>query len=164
MQIVTISEAQKMSSPNPFGLISVKKENGDTNLMAVSWWTYTSNHPASIAVCLNNKGYSGSRIREERLFALSLVVEEMKNKALLCGACSGRDVDKAKEFGVSLAGDGDFSVEYVADSSVVFLCELTTCVAVGDHTMYFAEVRKVLANPGTQSLHAMDGYKRLAVL
>ena len=60
MQIVTISEAQKMSSPNPFGLISVKKENGDTNLMAVSWWTYTSNHPASIAVCLNNKTGSGN--------------------------------------------------------------------------------------------------------
>ena len=50
------AEIQKMVSPNPFGLLTALKPDGTTNIMAVSWWSFVSNHPAMVAVCLSNKG------------------------------------------------------------------------------------------------------------
>ncbi len=61
---VNIGAVQKLTSPNPFALVSVSKPDGTTNLMALSWWTYVSNHPATIAVCLSKKGYTGELIRK----------------------------------------------------------------------------------------------------
>ena len=95
MEQLTIGQAQKMTSPAPFALLSSVDETGRTNLMAVSWWTYLSNHPVKIGACLSNKGFSGDNIRSAGEFALNLVDETMKQKALECGRCSGRDTDKA---------------------------------------------------------------------
>lgn len=89
MEQLTIGQAQKMTSPAPFALLSSVDETGRTNLMAVSWWTYLSNHPVKIGACLSNKGFSGGNIRAAGEFALNLVDETMKQKALECGRCSG---------------------------------------------------------------------------
>ena len=56
MDLMTIGQAQKLTSPNPFALLSVRKNDGTTNVMAVSWWNYASNHPATVTVCLSSKG------------------------------------------------------------------------------------------------------------
>ena len=102
MQNITIGQAQRLTAPAPFGLLSVRKEDGSTNLMAVSWWTYLSNHPPSLGVCLSKKGLSGSLLEESGEFALSIVGESLREAALKCGGCSGRAHDKAAEFGIPL--------------------------------------------------------------
>ncbi len=33
-KIITIAEAQKLSSPNPFALLTTRKPDGTTNIMA----------------------------------------------------------------------------------------------------------------------------------
>jgi len=72
MDLMTIGQAQKLTSPNPFALLSVRKNDGTTNVMAVSWWNYASNHPATVTVCLSSKGYSGQCIRESGAFGLNI--------------------------------------------------------------------------------------------
>ena len=90
-QELTIGAAQKLTSPNPFALLTVRKPDGNDNVMAVSWWTYTSNHPASLAICLSKKGYSGQCIQAEGRFAVNIVAEALHEAAFYCGTCSGRD-------------------------------------------------------------------------
>ena len=90
MKDITIGQAQKMTAPAPFALLSSCDSEGKTNLMAVSWWTYLSNHPPKLGVCLSNKGYSGSLIRESGEFSVNVVSESLKDAALMCGRCSGR--------------------------------------------------------------------------
>lgn len=161
-QEIAINEAQKLTSPNPFALLSVEKEDGGVNLMAISWWMYTSNNPASMAVCLSNKGFSGGMIKEKRTFALSVVSgEELKEAAFLCGTCSGRDHDKAGEFSIELEKDSDTGVSYVKEARVNFILNLVDSVTRGDHTVYFAEVSKIFGDSEKPGLFAMNGYSKL---
>ena len=158
---ITIGEAQRLTSPNPFAVLGTEKPDGTANLMAVSWWMYTSNHPASMAVCLSNKGLSGSLIRERKLFSLSVVGETLKTAAFRCGTCSGRDHNKAEEFGIETEKDEESGAVYVRDARVNFILKLTDSVPVGDHTLYLAEVQKIFGDDEKPGLFAMNGYGKL---
>ena len=90
MDLMTIGQAQKLTSPNPFALLSVRKNDSTTNVMAVSWWNYASNHPATVTVCLSSKGYSGQCIRESGAFGLNIVGEPLKEAGGLFSGNGGR--------------------------------------------------------------------------
>ena len=55
MKELSVGQAQKMTTPAPFALLSSVDGAGRTNLMAVSWWTYLSNHPVKIGACLTKR-------------------------------------------------------------------------------------------------------------
>ena len=86
--MVDISAAQKLSSPNPFALITSKGERG-TNIMALSWWTYCCNHPATVAICIGKRSYSGRCIDQTGQFCLCLPGADIAEAAFRCGTCSG---------------------------------------------------------------------------
>lgn len=161
MEQLTIGQAQKMTSPAPFALLSSVDETGRTNLMAVSWWTYLSNHPVKIGACLSNKGFSGDNIRSAGEFALNLVDETMKQKALECGRCSGRDTDKAAKLGIELVDAKAIAPKVVEASKVVFECRLSDAVAVGDHTFFIADVVEIYGDESKKQLFAINGYGKL---
>ena len=144
MTDLTIGQAQRMTAPAPFALLTSADKEGKTNIMAVSWWTYLSNHPVKIGACLSNKGYSGGNIREGGEFAICVVDEQLKDSALQCGRCSGRSTPKV-----------------VAASKVVFECKLSDMLEVGDHTFFAADVVAVYGDDSKKQLFAYDGYGRL---
>ena len=164
MNNILIGQAQKLTSPAPFGLLTTRKPDGGTNVMAVSWWTYLSNRPAMLGVCLSKKGLSGSLIEENGEFGLSIVGETIKDAAFRCGTCSGRTVDKAAEFGIPLIGASVISTPLVADSRVAFECRLKNQVEAGDHVFYLAEIIAVHGDESIRQLFAWDGYARLDIL
>ena len=161
MQDLSIGQAQKLTAPSPFALLSTRKEDGSTNLMAVSWWTYLSNHPPMLGVCLSKKGLSGFLIQKTGEFALSVVGEELKEAALRCGTCSGRDHDKAAEFGIPLREASVLPLSVVENSRVVFECRLKDQIEAGDHIFYLAELAAVQGDDAVRQLFAWNGYARL---
>lgn len=164
MEKITSGQAQKMTSPNPFALLSVLRDDGSTNLMAISWWTYLSNHPPMVGVCLGKKGLSGSLIAKNGEFALSLVGEEYKDAAKSCGACSGRTVNKAEEFGIKLEDAECIAPKVVSGSRVVFECKLVDSIEAGDHVFYTAEIIACRGDESVKQLYAYDGYARLGTV
>ena len=164
MNRLTVAEAQRLASPAPFALLSVRREDGQTNLMALSWWSFLSNHPPMLGVCLSKKGLSGSLIEKNGEFALSLVGPALKDSAFRCGCCSGRGVDKAAEFGVPLEDAQAIGAQVVSGSRAVFECRLLSTAAAGDHVFYIAEIVAAQGDGGVDQLFAFDGYKRLDTL
>ena len=164
MDRLTAAEAQKLTSPSPFALLSVKREDGRTNLMAVSWWTYLSNHPPMLGVCLGRKGLSGSLIEKSGEFALNIVGPILKESALRCGTCSGRIVDKAEEFQIPLEEAESIGPMIVSGSRAVFECRLVSSSPAGDHVFYIAEIVAAKGDRSVEQLFAFDGYKRLDTL
>lgn len=161
MEKITIAQAQRLTAPCPFALLSVLMENGRTNLMAVSWWTYLSNHPATIGVCLSKKGLSGALIQASGEFGLSIVGESLRDSAIRCGTCSGRTTDKAVAFGIPLAEAETLKAKIVDESRVVFECKLRDTKDVGDHVLYIAEIAACRGDASINALFAFDGYGRL---
>ena len=161
MDRVTISDAQKITSPNPFVLVTTARPDGKTNVMALSWWTYVSNHPATVCICTSNRGCTGGLIKETGEFCLSCPDESMKESAFLCGTCSGRDRDKAAEFGIELEESETVRVPRVKNAALALECRLKDTVSLGDHTMYIAEVTAVFADRDRRPVFAAEGYRKL---
>ena len=161
MQDLTISAAQKLTAPAPFGLLSTRKADGSVNLMAVSWWTYLSNHPPMLGVCLSKKGLSGSLIEQSGEFGLSIPGAALQEAAFRCGTCSGRIVDKASEFEIELSPASVLLTPLVAQSRVAFECRLAGQQEAGDHVFYLAEILAVHGDSDQKQLFAWDGYARL---
>lgn len=162
MKYITIAEAQRLTSPAPFGLVSAPKPDGGTNLAAVSWWTYLSNHPPMLGVCLSKRGYSGELIRAGSEFALNIVGENLADAALKCGRCSGRTENKAKAFKIPLEKAEKISAGIVSGSRAAFECALVSSFDAGDHTMYIGEIVSVHGDENIKQLFACDGYARLS--
>ncbi len=159
-----IGQIQKCTSPNPFALVSTRKEDGSTNLMALSWWTYVSNRPATIAVCLSAKGYSGERIRETKEFGLNIVDESLQEAAFRCGTCSGRTENKPEKFGVELMDALTMQTKLVKAHKVALECRLINTLEVSDHVLYLAEVVEAHCVPERKQLFSMNGYSALGTV
>ncbi len=161
MEKLSAAQAQRLSAPSPFALISTLKEDGSTNLMAASWWTFLSNKPPIVGVCLGKKGVSGKLIEKCGEFALNIVGEELKASALRCGSCSGRDINKAAEFNIPLEAASEISPRIVSGSRVVLECRLIDTHDVSDHVFYIAEIVACCGDSNVRQLFAWDGYSRL---
>ena len=158
MESITLKEAQKFSSPNPFALVSAADADGRSNLMALSWWMYCSNNPPTVAVCLSKRGYSGKLIAESGEFALCLPDETLQEAAFRCGTCSGRDTDKAEAFGIELQDADVIRAKLVSHSKVALECRVTQALEAGDHHLFVAEVVKAHGTPSAKHLMAENGY------
>lgn len=156
-----IGEIQKALSPNPFGLLTTLRPDGKTNIMAISWWTFVSNNPPSIAVCLSNRGFSGELIKNTSEFALNIVGEPLKESAFRCGTCSGRTIDKAEEFYIPLTDADIIGAKLVKDSKVSLECKFTGSYTVSDHTIYVGEIIETHYDSEQKQLFAYNGYGRL---
>lgn len=158
---VEIGKIQKETSPNPFCLITSRKENGETNIMALSWWTYVSNKPATVAVCLSKRGYSGELIGQTGEFGLCLPDESLAEAAMMCGRCSGRECDKAEKFGIELFDAKTISAKLVRKSHIALECRVIKILEVQDHYMFWALIQEAYIHPEYKHLYAFDGYRDL---
>lgn len=161
MERITAAAAQRMTAPNMFALLSSLRDDGVTNLMAVSWWTFLSNHPPMVGVCLSKKGLSGSLIEKQGEFALSIVGENLREAAKKCGGCSGRTENKAEKFGIELEDAELIKAKIVSGSRVVLECRLADKLDAADHVFYSAEIVACRGDDSVRQLYAWDGYSRL---
>lgn len=161
MEAITIAQAQKLTSPHPFGLLCTRKEEGSCNLMAVSWWTFLSNHPPMLGVCLSKKGLSGSLIQKTGEFSLCIVDTSLRSAAKSCGSCSGREHDKSREFGIAMQEASQIKAMLVSASRAAFECRLVSQTEAGDHTFYLAEILACHGDTGARGIYSWDGYSRL---
>ena len=158
---ITVGQAQRLTSPNPFGLLTTVKQDGTDNVMAVSWWTYLSNRPPMLGVCLSKKKLSGSLIEKNGEFVLNIVGESLKDAAKSCGSCSGKDVDKVKEFGIPLEPASAVGAKLVSGSRVAFECKLISQADASDHMFYIAEIVAVHGDSEVPQVFAWDGFSRV---
>lgn len=161
---ISLTAVQKITSPNPFALISACKPDCGTNLMAVSWWMYVSNHPPMVAVCLSQRSYTNELIQAAKEFALNIVDSSLQEAAFACGTCSGRTEDKAAKFHIPLKVATAIAGSVVAGSAATLECRLLQSIPAGDHTIFLAEVVHADADPTRRPLFAMDGYRALSAL
>lgn len=161
MDKITIGQAQKLSSPNPFALISYLGDDGKTNLTAISWWNYCCNRPPMVTVSMSQKGFGNRRVKQTGIFTLQIVDETLREKAFSCGTISGQKCDKPKEFSIEMAENSGGCPERVLAAVAVMNCKVKQIVPVGDHDLFIADVEEIWGNPERKAVFAMNGYAYL---
>lgn len=161
MNQITIKEAEKFNSPNPFALMTSCDSEGKTNVMAISWWTFASNNPATVVICISSRGYSHTLIEANKEFSLCLPDATLSESAFLCATRSGRDTDKAEAFGIELEKAESIQPMLVKNSKVQMECKVVNEIEVGDHLLFVGEAVCIHGNPDAQHLLSENGYAKL---
>ena len=164
MNSIEIQEIPKITSPNPVTLICTERPDGDTNLAAISWWTFVSYEPPLIGIAMSRKGYSGERLAETGRCLLTVPSEEIAKSAFLCGTVSGRDKNKAVEFGIELRAVENSKIKAPVHSRLVVDCAMQGRleIADSDHYFYICRPERAFADENKTGLFAWNGYGYLA--
>lgn len=164
MEKIKQSKAYSLTSPNSITLVCTTKPDGKTNLAAVSWWMYSSSNPPFLCFAMSKKSYSGELVRQTKKVALAMPGSAIADAAFNCGTVSGRNADKAKEFGIELKELPGVSIQVPAESRLVFDCALDNVLETGDHYVFACAVNNVFADESKTQIFAWDGYSKLAPL
>lgn len=164
MKKLDIKDTIKLSSPHLFGLLVSKNEEDKLNIMGVSWFCFASLKPPKMILCLSNKGYTGELIKQNGLATLCLPTERIKEKALCCCRCSGRDVDKLSKFGLTTILPDEFDVPAIEGAKIAWALKLEKTMLAGDHTVYQADIVAAAMLSDEKSLYAFDGYRDLKTI
>lgn len=161
MQKINLPQASRLTSPNPVSVVCTEKPDGSTNLATVSWWTYLSFNPNMIAYAMAKTSYSGEMVRNNRKVVLTIPGAEIADAVMGCGSATGRDTDKAAEFGIAMTNVEGTSIQIPVHSRVAIVCSLKEYHKVGDHYLYICNVEQVYGNEAEEALFAWNGYSQL---
>lgn len=157
----------EMLECNPFtkfgkewALVSVSSKEID-NAMTISWGGMGVLWGKNVLfVFLRDSRFTKELIDKNEFFSLTFLDETYRDALSYCGSHSGKDENKIKNAGLSVAKK--FDIPYIDEGNLVFLCRKLSATRItnesfispeiektwykdGDmHTMYVAEIMEVL--------------------
>ncbi|HBC97183.1 MAG TPA: flavin reductase [Clostridium sp.] len=161
MKKITLNAACELTSPNPVTLVCTEKPNGNTNLATVAWYTYLSYEPPMIGFSMGKNSYSGEMVRKNKKVILAMPSAEIAKAAFSCGTASGRNTDKAKEFGIKLTDVENSSIKIPVGTYLAIESTLTETVDVGGSYFYVCTVDNIYGDNTKEAIFAWDGYNTL---
>ena len=142
-------------------LITAEKDN-KVNMMTASWGGLGVMWAKNVAfIVVRPQRFTKEFIDGSDTFSLTFFDKSYKKQLSYCGAVSGKDEDKLAKTGFSVVHDGQ--TPYFAEAKLVLLCRKMFAQAYDPasfidpsieklypqndyHTLYIAEVTKILAN------------------
>ncbi len=139
---------------NAGSVILLTATNSESNTIStIAWNMPVSKSPALIALSISNKGYFLELINQSKSFCINLPEMSLLNKVRFCGSCSGRDIDKFKETGLTPVKCREISTFYIEECVAHIECGLTEIIESGDHKVV---IGKVLSSYINESLFNED--------
>jgi len=161
MRKVTINEALEHTAPQPVALICTPTPDGNTNLAPVAWWTYLESEPPMMGFSMAKKSYTCELASATGKVVLCLPSDAIADEVLKCGIVSGRGLDKAKEYGITLTGDEQ---KYPVQSKLAFLCNVNQKVVVGDCIFFVCAVNEILLDEEKKHIYTLGKDQKLGAL
>jgi len=120
--------------------IVTAKSNGRENAMAVAWHVIVSTNPPAYGVSVSPKRFTHGLITESGRFAVNFLPAEETELIAAVGGCSGRDVDKFKEFGIEKAAPAVIDVPVLKRAYFALECEVASRTSCGDHDWFIGRI------------------------
>ena len=132
-----------MLNPTPVVLVSCAEKGNpeNRNMVTVAWAGTVNSEPPMVSVSIRKERYSHDLIAGSGEFVVNLVDEEMAKATDFCGVRSGRDLDKAKETGLTwLPADGMETAPRVNGAPASLSCNVRQVLELGSHDMFIGEI------------------------
>ncbi|ABL88998.1 conserved hypothetical protein [Pyrobaculum islandicum DSM 4184] len=142
--------------PRPTLVIVSKCPNGRLNLMPASWNTPVSEEPPTVAVAVEKSSYTYECLKHHRYATLNVLPIEAADLIYKLGSVSGRNVDKATEFGVKFENSEKIDVPRVAGAIAGYETEVYKEVEVGEVALYIFHVLYTWVAPGVADQWGFD--------
>jgi flavin reductase (DIM6/NTAB) family NADH-FMN oxidoreductase RutF len=91
---------RRFLEPGPIVLVS-SAHKGERNIMTMGWHMMMEFTPALVGCCISEANHSFDLVRRSRQCVINLPTVDLAPTVVKIGNCSGRDVDKFSEFGLT---------------------------------------------------------------
>jgi len=120
--------------------------HGKDNAMAVAWHTAISREPPIYGVCISPKRYTHGLIVASGEFVVNFVPWEKRALIAKVAGCSGREVQKFREFGIVASSGKVVRVPVLADAYAAYECRVMEQRVMGDHDLFVGSIVAVHSN------------------
>ncbi len=152
---IVITEIKKYQQFYPYtvALVGAKTEH-HLNYMACAWHSAFSFDPPLFGILISKKRFTHKLIQEAGEFSVNFLSFEKAKLSSRMGRKSGYEMDKVKEFKVSLSPSRIIQTPIIEEAYVCFECKLIDLKTYGDHDLF---VGKVLVIHQEEKAFGADG-------
>lgn len=143
-------QIRRYLEPGPIVLLS-SAWKGETNIMTMGWHTVMEFAPSLFGCIVSSANYSFELIRKSRECVINLPTVELTDIVVGIGNCSGADVDKFAEFGLTAEASAQVKAPRIAECHANFECRLADASMTGKYNFFIWEV--VQAHVATRPRH-----------
>lgn len=150
-----VSNIRHFLEPGPIVLVSSKWQN-QTNVMTMGWHMVMEFSPSLIGCVIAAGNHSHDLIRQSGECVINIPCASLVDTVVSIGNCSGTDVDKFKEFGLTAVAAAKVKAPLIEECYASFECRLHDDSMIEHYNMFIFEVVKAHASPTAdqeKSLH-----------
>ena len=164
MKDLPLAKVYQLLEPGPVVLLTTARK-GCANVMAMSWHMMVEFEPPLIACIVSNADYSFAALKATKECVIALPALELASKVVGIGNCSGRDVDKFKRFGLTMAPAACVAPPLVVECFANLECRVVDTHLVNKFNLFVLEVLKAWSDPAQKNPKTIHhrGYGSFAV-
>lgn len=155
-----VSDVRRYLEPGPIVLVSSRWQ-GKTNIMTMGWHTVLEFTPSLVGCMITSGNHSFNMIRKSGQCVINLPTTALTDTVVGIGNCSGAEVDKFAEFGLTAEGAEEVEAPLIRECHASFECRLHDDALVERYNFFIFEVvhAHVAASPKhPETLHYLgDG-------
>ncbi|HJS30660.1 MAG TPA: flavin reductase family protein [Alphaproteobacteria bacterium] len=143
-----VNQVRRYLEPGPIVLLS-SRWKGDANVMTLGWYTVMEFTPSLVGCMISNGNHSFEMIRNSRECVINLPTTALTDAVIGIGNTSGAEIDKFKEFDLTVEKARKVEAPLIAECHANFECRLHDDVLVDKYNFFIFEVVKahVAASP-----------------
>jgi flavin reductase (DIM6/NTAB) family NADH-FMN oxidoreductase RutF len=133
--------------PTPAALITSISEEGKPNIIALGEvFNISLSKPPVVGIAIRKERWSHRLISATREFVVNLPGREILRQTDRCGTCSGRQVDKFAETGLTALPSSRVRPPLIAECPVNVECRVMGIQEIGDHDLFLGQVQAAHAD------------------
>ena len=132
---------RRFLEPGPIVLVSSAHKR-QTNIMTMGWHMMMEFTPALVACVISSANHSFELIRSSRQCVINLPTTDLAATVVRIGNCSGRDIDKFSEFGLTPEVGTHVRAPLIGECYANFECRLADSGWVKKYNVFVFEVVK----------------------
>lgn len=150
MRDLPLSKVYQLLEPGPVVLLTTSRK-GHANVMTMSWHMMVEFEPPLVACVFSSANYSFPALRATGECVIAIPAVKLADKVVGVGNCSGRDVDKFAEFGLTPIPAKKVAPPLVAECFANLECETADTRLVTSHNLFILEVLKAWKDPAQKN-------------
>ena len=150
MKDLALSKVYQLIEPGPVVLMTTACK-GRANVMAMSWHMMVEFDPPLIACVVSSADYSFAALRATKECVIAVPALELAPKVVAIGNCSGRNVEKFEEFGLTPVPAKRVAPPLVAECFANLECKAADTRLVNKYNLFVLEVLKAWIDPAQKN-------------
>ncbi|MFZ1988704.1 MAG: flavin reductase family protein [Alphaproteobacteria bacterium] len=143
---LSLAKVYQLPEPGPVVLL-VTADKGSSNVMTMSWHMMVDFEPPLVACVVSSADHSFAALRATGQCVIAVPAVEMAAKVVQVGNCSGRDVDKFAEFGLTPVPALKVAPPLIEECFANLECVVTETRLVKKYNLFILEVVQAWIDP-----------------